>query len=228
MREQLKNWRSAEILLEREPLSTFEKISSSLNFTGLSCRSNKPLRFLAIDPADVPHFIDLALGGVTPGSSSLTSQEPLAFIIDASRNLVLPLSSFKTSEIAYAVQNYTMAVTAGGPQTGRLFPSRLWVEKSKPSNKFVNIEKLNADQLLALTDENNQDSNAQTPLFVMYTSRFCGYCGVAMTQFVALANFLSGYKTNIRFARIDVFRNSLPARLTIGEVPSFVYFPPQK
>jgi len=77
--EQLHHWDLRKSLLHRESLASYENISESLNFTGLSCLSEKPFKFIAIDPLDVPHFIRLGLSGLGYQDGS----DPLAFIIDA-------------------------------------------------------------------------------------------------------------------------------------------------
>ena len=93
MWDQFAHWEKRRRLFVQEPLTHYENISSSLNFTGLSCRSNRPFRFLAIDPVHIPHFTKLALGfnletdgsrnGSTRTDMGLSMKDPLAFIIDA-------------------------------------------------------------------------------------------------------------------------------------------------
>ncbi|CAG7729366.1 unnamed protein product [Allacma fusca] len=237
MMEQLTHWKTNEVSLSREPLMEYENISTALNFTGSSCRASRPFRFIAIDPADVPHFIELALGGISQAAESLTDQEPLAFIIDGQKNLMIPLVSFKTSDLAKAIHSYSLydESTSGGLAGSDkvivvdeiAHPTKLWVEKLDKSSKTATIKKLNAEDFLSIVDTTESDAKQDDspPLFVMYTAKFCGYCGVALAQFVSLTRLLGDYELNITFARIDVFRNSLPSHLTVGDVPSFLFFP---
>lgn len=101
MWEELQHWEDRKEKLINESLKNYEWISNSLNFTGLSCKAKKPLRFVAIDPVDIPYFTKLALGlrPVNPYANNFSSNEtfvsqngnpvmecmkdPVAFIIDA-------------------------------------------------------------------------------------------------------------------------------------------------
>lgn len=78
------HWQRKRALFKREPLMHYENISLSLNFTGLSCISERQFRFLAIDPVDVPYFIKLGLKDLKNSNDSGDYDiDPMAFIIDS-------------------------------------------------------------------------------------------------------------------------------------------------
>lgn len=81
----IKHWERKRSQFKREPLLHFENVSAAINFTGLSCDSERNFKFLAIDPLDVPYFINLGLTGLADvnGKSDENIVDPVAFIIDS-------------------------------------------------------------------------------------------------------------------------------------------------
>lgn len=89
------------------------------------------------------------------------------------------------------------------------------------------VMNLNSQDLRKLIDGVNP-FHLPTPLFLMYTAKFCGACGISLTSFVDLSRFMADYYylgVNITFAKIDMLQNSLPGPLSPEKLPTFVFFP---
>lgn len=99
MMSNIDHWNQKRYLFKREPLLRYENVSSALNFTGLSCASDRQFKFLAVDPVDVPYFIKLGLNGLKNSEESEYSVDPMAFIIDSQVN-----SFFKFSQYCKCVE----------------------------------------------------------------------------------------------------------------------------
>jgi hypothetical protein len=97
MWDQFEHWEQRRGQFVKEPLSHYESISKALDFTGSSCESIRPFRFLAIDPWHIPHFTRIALGKhFETGTGKNESfrrmpdsrvTDPIAYIIDAQVNI---------------------------------------------------------------------------------------------------------------------------------------------
>jgi hypothetical protein len=75
----MKHWELKKSALQRESLANYELASDEMNFTGLSCVSDRQFKFFAVDPIDAPYFMELGFGGLGFNKDS----DPVAFIIDA-------------------------------------------------------------------------------------------------------------------------------------------------
>jgi len=79
MAEQVNHWNRKKSVLKRESLANYESLSERLNFTGFSCTSARNFKFFAIDPTDIPHFVDLGLDGLGFNDDS----DPIMLVVDA-------------------------------------------------------------------------------------------------------------------------------------------------
>jgi hypothetical protein len=96
--------------------------------------------------------------------------------------------------------------------------------------RSVLVKSITSEQLVNLIEMKDRIEERH-PLFVMFTAKFCGMCGVGLASFLELSRFLSSnYDAglNVTFVKVDVFKNSLPEELSPENVPTFVYFPPDK
>ena len=84
------------------------------------------------------------------------------------------------------------------------------------------IHNFNSEELI---DFLKREGPNESPLFLMHTAHYMGYCGVTLSHFVRLAKFLQKYQVNITLGKINSFKNSLPIDLTPEKVPAFVFYP---
>jgi hypothetical protein len=80
LRDQLKHWVTKRSSLQRVSLASYNEASTNrMNFTGFACASDRQFKFFAIDPIDMPYFVELGFGGLGFNNES----DPVLFIIDA-------------------------------------------------------------------------------------------------------------------------------------------------
>lgn len=84
LQEQMRHWASKKGAFRRESLAAYEGVAERMNFTGFSCASDRKFKFFAVDPVDMPYFVNQGFKGLGFNGES----DPIAFIIDAQVRVV--------------------------------------------------------------------------------------------------------------------------------------------
>jgi len=152
---------------------------------------------------------------------------------------MLPFKAFNISKLAETIHHYTLSRESGSLEN-LASTSLLWNENKHDSIDFSHAPKKQSNQSLIRRLSSHdflkylkaeEPFHVQTPMLVLFTASFCGFCGVAVAHYVALSRFLNenyGNHLNITLAKIDVFKNSLPMDMTPENIPAFVFFPAEK
>ena len=154
----------------------------------------------------------------------------IKLIFLSQNEVVMPFRKFNISEIASTISKFTLQSETKSENS---FSSQFLNEKKKSlSNTSKNvIQTFNSDDLRNYFANNNGEENGESskaPLLLMFTAQFCGFCGVALAQFVRLGEFLKSSGFQIKLGKVNTYTNSLPPELSPEKIPTFVYFPTRR
>jgi len=144
--------------------------------------------------------------------------------ISASNNRKLPAPAIHQKGFSFIQE-----ITGSGesiPVEVPLGDDEIEITSSESPHSNILVKSMSSQDLLNYT----LGTGNTNPLFVMFTAKFCGMCGIGLGSFLELSRFLSYYDSsiNVTFAKIDMWKNSLPEELSPVNLPTFVYFPSHK
>nr|XP_045596949.1 thioredoxin domain-containing protein 11-like isoform X2 [Procambarus clarkii] len=176
--------------------------------TGLACKKNKTLTFLAVDSL---HHRDVAekLG------VNLTAREPhdtATVIVDVEReaHFIMDASLSKLT-LANFIINYTNGLLERIMVTGQKD-----AKSCKPSQ--VCIQELTSENYFQLTQQTGK------MVVVLHYSSNCAACTTVGHVFMTVAH-MARHIPNLTFARINVLTNTLPWHLFFDTLPSIIVHP---
>lgn len=196
------------------------------NFTGLGCKANKTLKFLAIDSILYPGFAE-SLGIDIFNETHAT----LAFIIESHQENIYLLnhqvassccSSSTINKRAFyeIIKNYT--------DNKLVRYLRSSTDKSVSSSEQC-LKGLGNDQIICVPEihSNNFKEIALSPkrdVLVMYFTPWCGYCSTVAHIYLSVAKYFQNID-GILFTRINGDTNDLPFEYNVDKYPTIMLFP---
>nr|XP_053655636.1 thioredoxin domain-containing protein 11-like isoform X3 [Cherax quadricarinatus] len=178
------------------------------DITGLGCKTNKTLTFVAVDSlrhGDVAEKLGV----------NLTTREPqktAAVIVDVAReaHFIMDASLSKLT-LANFIINYTHGLLDRILVTGHVDTNRC-----KPSQ--ICIQELTSENYLKFTQEMGK------MVVVLHYSSNCAACTTVGHVFMTVAH-MARHIPNITFARINILTNTLPWNLYFQTLPSIIVHP---
>ncbi|XP_014673984.1 PREDICTED: thioredoxin domain-containing protein 11-like, partial [Priapulus caudatus] len=178
---------------------------------GLRCRTNKTLRFLAMDSVRYGMFAS-KLG------AQLSSEKTAAVIVDKQNEVQYILNSnmpTTTANLAAFIANFTEG------HLTRHLRSTTVPSSSDRSNKFpeyLRIQEVTSDTFhdVVLNDE--------VDVLLLYYAPWCGACSGFAHVYLSLAHYFRRAE-NLVLARINADMNDLPWQYTVEQYPTLIFFP---
>nr|CAD7448565.1 unnamed protein product [Timema bartmani] len=193
------------------------------NFTGLACRTNKTLSFLAMDSVQFHQFAE-GLGVNVLARKDKTAVVIFNAVDESSYLLEAELS--KGSLVDFIV-NYT---------EGSLSRSlRSTAKKPIALNRYpeINSQNCQQDEGSICVPELTTDTFFSTVLdkdkavVVLYHTPYCGFCHGVAHIFLTVARYFRTV-AKLQFARIDGEHNDLPWEYTMDHFPAILFFPARR
>ncbi|CAG2104275.1 unnamed protein product [Medioppia subpectinata] len=196
------------------------------NFTGLSCRANRTLRFAAIDSILFPAFaenigIDIfnethATVGVIVDAANelvhvLTNDMSDAQTI-SKRSLVEFVKNFTSQSLPRFLKSTSSPATSG---------SCVAADSGGGAGRVICVPELNSDTFTRSVLDPSKD------VVVMYYAQWCGFCSTIAHIYLEVARLFLDVK-GVVFTRINGDANDLPWEYTVDRYPTIMFFPAKR
>ncbi|GAB1602311.1 thioredoxin domain-containing protein 11-like isoform X1 [Argonauta hians] len=215
-----------------DPDLSVSMLSLVKNFSGLSCRTNKTVRFYAIDLINHSVFAE-RLGLNT--TKLFETNQPAAVIVDLEdeKNYFLQ-KPFSKASIAEFVLNYTEGRLQRQMRTahaaGNIAPEKVSQEphqpipeplsagtgSQEPNNFYITEVTANTFHQIVL--------NTSKDVLLLYYAPWCGFCASFAHIYLSLAKYFRA-ATSLLFARINGENEDLPWEYTADTYPTLLFFP---
>ncbi|XP_050173060.1 thioredoxin domain-containing protein 11 isoform X2 [Myiozetetes cayanensis] len=183
---------------------------SSMNITGLSCRTNKTLNLYLLD-SNLFWIYAERLGAsrsthLKEFAAIVDMKEEVHYVLDQNQSLVGPtLENFiKNFSVLYSPLKRHLVDDPPAPP-----PEQQRVLTEVTTHTFHET---------VLSSEKN--------VLLLYYAQWCGFCASLNHIFIQLARLLP--PDNFTVARIDVTRNDLPWEFMTDRLPTILFFPHQR
>ncbi|XP_054168129.1 thioredoxin domain-containing protein 11-like [Oppia nitens] len=192
------------------------------NFTGLSCRTNRTLRFAALDSILFPAFAENI--GIDIFNQSHAT---IGVIIDNSNEnihiLTNDLSETQTinkRSFVEFIKNFTNKSLPRFLKSSSLPPtSGSCLSDSK--ERVICVPELSAETFGRVVLDPTKD------VVVMYYAQWCGFCSTIAHIYLEVARIFSNIK-GIVFTRLNGDANDLPWEYTVDRYPTIMLFPAKR
>ncbi|XP_013398415.1 thioredoxin domain-containing protein 11 [Lingula anatina] len=178
------------------------------SFTGQSCRTNRTLRFFAVDDKYHAVFasrlgirLDKTHNGVAVVLVDIKNEAQYVMTSAVSkRNLVEFIESYTHSELMRVLRTSTVVSECG------------------TSEEHSCVIELTAKTFHQVVMEQNQD------VVVFYYTHWCGFCAGVLHLYLTVARYFRDV-TDLVFTRVNADSNDLPWEFTVTTFPTILFFP---
>lgn len=214
------------------------------NFTGLSCRTNRTVRFYAMDI--INHSVFAERLGVN-ATELVRTKKPVLLIIDEEDEKSYILKKpFTKSFIAEFIVNYTsgdikreiLSAHSGRSDSNIINRQDRFPEdsnKSKEANSESNEPPETEDfppttpNFVTVTEVTSQTFqqlviNTSSDVLLLYYAPWCGFCASFAHIYLSLARYFQ-QASNLLFSRINGESEDLPWEYTADTYPTLLFFP---
>ncbi|CAL4105676.1 unnamed protein product [Meganyctiphanes norvegica] len=191
------------------PHALLKELTPDESITGLGCKTNKTLSFVAVDSLrhnDVAQRMGLNLTAKHPhktGAVIVDTKNDVHFILDVSVN-------------KQTLVNFILNYTSGELDRARVSRSD-GAHSSCPDGQVCLVE-LNSDNYFNVTHQKGQI------VMVLHYTRVCGACTTIGHALLTLAHHVK-HIPSVTIARVDVSRNTLPWQFNFDSLPTIVIYP---
>ncbi|NWU98675.1 TXD11 protein, partial [Upupa epops] len=184
-------------------------LHGGVNFTGLSCRTNKSLNLYLLDSNLFWIYAERL------GASRSTNLKEFATIVDLKE------------EMHYVLDQYQSLV---GP-TLENFIKNFSILYSPLKRHLVDDSSVYFHEQHVITEVTTNTFHktvflSKKNVLLLYYTRWCGFCASLNHVFIQLARLLP--PDNFSVARIDITRNDLPWEFMTDRLPTILFFPLQR
>ncbi|KAF5280834.1 hypothetical protein FQR65_LT14941 [Abscondita terminalis] len=181
------------------------------NISGLGCKTNSSLSFIALDSVRYFHFAQKL--GI---DISLFKDKSAAVIINQKAETHHILNEGVNDEtIREFINNFTIT------SLPRSYNSEVTINYKSIRKKDIsdiNLLELNAETFLPVVMQENK------AVIVFYYSKQCSFCSGISYTFLTVAKMFQSINS-IRFTRVDGDMNILPWAFTMDRYPTIIFFP---
>ncbi|RWS14982.1 disulfide isomerase-like protein [Dinothrombium tinctorium] len=208
---------------------SFSSQSWRVNFTGLGCRTNKTLKFIALDSILFPSFAE-NLGIDVFNETHAT----VAVIVESSNENVYLLNhelAYLTSStstinkrIIYEfIKNYTNGSLRRYLKSSiaNRVSSSEQCSRESDRRQVVCVPEVTTDNFETIVLDPKKD------VVLMYYAPWCGFCTSIAHIFLSVARFFNDVD-EIIFARTNGDKNTLPFEYTVDMYPTIMFFPAER
>lgn len=179
-------------------------------FSGLGCRTNKTLSFVAMDSLEYHVFFD-KLGVDVLSDPSKTA----VAIIQAEQESHFILNEPMTSE---TLRKFIVSYSAGRLRShGRSARTTLLVPK--PTEGRTAVQEIAGENFSKIVMDDSRD------VVLLIYAPWCTFCTGMAHVFLSVARYFRSMTGAIRFVRIDGDANDLPWEFNVQKYPTIVFFP---
>ncbi|XP_042905850.1 thioredoxin domain-containing protein 11 [Parasteatoda tepidariorum] len=182
------------------------------NFTGLGCRTNRSLTFIAMDTVLFHSFAE-NLGIDVSNNLHQTT----AVIIESAQESQFVLNGLVNKKtLVEFIRNYT----DGSLSRDLRMPIRKLKDCKKDDNSNVCVDEVTTATFFDIVFD-------QQDVILYYYASWCGACKSISHIYLRVADYFSNVE-GIKFVRINGEENDLPWEYTVEKYPTIIFFPAKR
>lgn len=199
------------------------------SITGLGCRTNKTLKFIAIDsilyPA-VAESMGINIENETHDTAIVISDKTTdsLYLLNVNMAKLNGYSDVRTLG-KHLITDFIVNYTSGTlpkflrSQEGTILSSEACL--SMTSENVLCVPELTTRTFEPIISDDSKD------VVVMYYTSWCGFCASISHIYLTVANFFRGVR-GLAFTRVNVDTNELPAPFSVDRIPTIALFPAKR
>ncbi|KAF5283521.1 hypothetical protein FQA39_LY17336 [Lamprigera yunnana] len=215
--EQCRIGKIAESIYSSKFSELIAETDDRINVTGLACKSNSTLTFIALDSLRYYHFAERL------GINLFTIKDKTAAVIINQKmethHILNKAVNDKT--IREFISNFTLSNLQRSYNSETTLNKNVYVNQRTNVNSTIVLSELNTNTFFPIVMQELKT------VMVFYYSKQCSFCNGISYTFLTVAKMFKSINS-LQFARIDGESNILPWAFTMDRYPTIILFPSKR
>ena len=201
------------------------------NFTGLGCKSNKTLGFIAIDSLMYQSFTEsLGINAFNETHATVImiveAQEENIYVLNhrllKKENEITTISKKMIYEFIKDYESSKLRRYLRSPLENKISTSDTCLNKTdEAGRRVVCVPEITTSTFSEIVLDTNKD------VILLFYTNWCGFCSSIASTFLQVSTFFTGID-GILFARLNADFNELPFEYNVDKYPSLILFPAKR